>query len=651
MKNILIIYFILSTCVALGQNKEIDSLQQALKNYNAKKLELNKDLNPDESDTLKADILNNLGQQFFIVSDYALARKYADEAMAIAQKLKYQKGISQSYSSIGIIYWYQGDYQEALKNQFASLEIRQEIGDKTGIALSHGNIGTIYGQQGNYPEALKNYFAALKILEETAMDKNRIATTYSNIGVVYEAQGNYPEALKYFNSSLKIFEETANKNGIGLCHNNIGVIFKSQGNYPEALKNTFAALKISEEMGDKQSFAFYEYNIGNIYFLQGDYTEALKYQFAAIKGFEEVGDKNGIAGSSISIGNNKLKLHAARDGREWLMKGLILAKEIGSLENIKLGYEGLTAADSALGNFNGAYENHKLFMLYRDSLSNEEATKKSLQTKMQYEFDKKEAETKTLTDAELNKQKLLRNGFVGGFAVVLLFAGVLFRQRNKTKKEKQRSDELLLNILPGEVADEIKTSGTARAKAFTMVTVMFTDFKDFTTMSEKISAELLVDEIHTCFSAFDNILDKYKIEKIKTIGDAYLCASGLPVSTRTHASDMLKAAFEIRDYMLRRKKEKEERGEIAFDLRIGIHTGPVVAGVVGVKKYAYDIWGDTVNIAARMEQTSEAGKINISGTTYELVKDMPLTSGIKFEPRGKIQAKNKGEIAMYFAES
>ena len=134
-------------------------------------------------------------------------------------------------------------------------------------------------------------------------------------------------------------------------------------------------------------------------------------------------------------------------------------------------------------------------------------------------------------------------------------------------------------------------TGEAKAKAFTMVTVMFTDFKDFTNVSKKVSAELLVDEIHYCFSAFDNIIQKYKIEKIKTIGDAYLCASGLPVSNYTHAADMLNAAFEMRNFILDRKKEKEAKGEIPFELRIGVHTGPVVAGIVGVRKFQYDIWG------------------------------------------------------------
>src|SRR6185436_6679523 len=251
-----------------------------------------------------------------------------------------------------------------------------------------------------------------------------------------------------------------------------------------------------------------------------------------------------------------------------------------------------------------------------------------------------------VTKKELQTQKLVRNFFVGGFAIVLLFALLFLGQRNRIRKEKKRSDELLLNILPAEVADEIKLSGRSQPKTFSMVTVMFTDFKDFTRVSQNISAELLVAELDYCFSAFDKILQQYKIEKIKTVGDAYLCASGLPVSSHTHATDMLNAAIEIRNFMAERKKEKEAKGEIPFELRIGIHTGPVVAGIVGVKKYAYDIWGDTVNLAARMEQNSEAGKINISGATYELVKDK-----FRCEHRGKIQAKNKGEIDMFFVET
>src|SRR5688572_10952250 len=174
---------------------------------------------------------------------------------------------------------------------------------------------------------------------------------------------------------------------------------------------------------------------------------------------------------------------------------------------------------------------------------------------------------------------------------------------------------------------------------------MFTDFKDFTKISETVSAEMLVDELHTCFSAFDTILHKHNIEKIKTIGDAYMCVSGLPVASESHATDMVKAAVEIMAYTTARKNERDAKGEFSFELRIGINSGPVVAGIVGLKKFSYDIWGDTVNTAARMEHQGEAGKINISGTTYEMVKE-------KFTcvHRGKITAKKKGEIDMYFVK-
>jgi class 3 adenylate cyclase len=175
-----------------------------------------------------------------------------------------------------------------------------------------------------------------------------------------------------------------------------------------------------------------------------------------------------------------------------------------------------------------------------------------------------------------------------------------------------------------------------------MVTVIFTDFKGFTAIAEKLSAEKLVTEINECFIAFDNIIQKYGIEKIKTIGDAYLAAGGLPTPKETHALDVVNAAREILEFT---KDLKRKKGDLGFDIRIGIHSGPVVAGIVGVKKFAYDIWGDTVNTASRMESGGEAGKINISEATYHLVKDH-----FNCVFRGKIHAKGKGEIEMYFID-
>jgi class 3 adenylate cyclase len=221
----------------------------------------------------------------------------------------------------------------------------------------------------------------------------------------------------------------------------------------------------------------------------------------------------------------------------------------------------------------------------------------------------------------------------------------VLERTHELEVEKRKTDDLLLNILPAETASELKKYGHSNAKTYSQVTVMFIDIKDFTRISERVSAELLVAEIDHCFSAFDQSVQKYGVEKIKTIGDSYLTAAGLPGLTYTHAIDTLNVAFEILEFISNRKKERNAKGEISFEIRIGIHTGPVVAGIVGTKKFAYDIWGDTVNVAARMEGSGEAGKINISGTTYELVKDK-----FKCTYRGKISAKNKGEIDMYFVE-
>jgi class 3 adenylate cyclase len=209
-------------------------------------------------------------------------------------------------------------------------------------------------------------------------------------------------------------------------------------------------------------------------------------------------------------------------------------------------------------------------------------------------------------------------------------------------KQKERSEELLLNILPAEVAEELKLKGSAEAKQFDEVTVMFSDFKSFTTYSERFTPRELVDELNVCFRAFDEIMRKHKIEKIKTVGDGYIAVSGLPVVNANHAENMVQAAIEVRDFMVKRHRLL---GDKTFEVRIGLHSGKVVAGIVGITKYAYDIWGDTVNTAARMEQNAEGGKINISAATYNLIKG-------KFNCvyRGKIPAKNKGEIDMYFVE-
>jgi len=221
-------------------------------------------------------------------------------------------------------------------------------------------------------------------------------------------------------------------------------------------------------------------------------------------------------------------------------------------------------------------------------------------------------------------------------------------QKEVIEKEKDRSEALLLNILPPEIAEELKQDGTSKPRDFNIVTVLFTDFKGFTKISENMSSQELVAELNTCFKAFDEIITKYKIEKIKTIGDAYMAAGGLHLQEREDPKNVVLAALEMQAFMVKRFADRQKNNKTAFEMRCGIHTGSVVAGIVGVIKFQYDIWGDTVNTAARMESSGEVGKVNLSEGTYNYLKDDPELS---FVSRGKLQAKGKGEIEMYFVDS
>lgn len=223
-------------------------------------------------------------------------------------------------------------------------------------------------------------------------------------------------------------------------------------------------------------------------------------------------------------------------------------------------------------------------------------------------------------------------------------ARVLEEKNTIIESERKRSDDLLLNILPVQIADELKTTGKAKARRFEKVSVLFSDFRNFTNMAEEMSPEELVEQLDLAFKGFDRIIGDYpEIDKIKTIGDAYMCASGL--NQNATPNSLVKAALEMQAFLNRQALERQKLGKAYFEARIGIHTGPVVAGVVGSKKFAYDIWGDTVNTASRIETNSEVGKVNISETTYNLIKyDFNCTY------RGRIQAKNKGEIEMYYVE-
>jgi class 3 adenylate cyclase len=264
-----------------------------------------------------------------------------------------------------------------------------------------------------------------------------------------------------------------------------------------------------------------------------------------------------------------------------------------------------------------------------------------------------------LQESEIRLQQSQRNFFLALAGIIALLAIASFLRYSETKKhnnilevkneiieeEKKKSEQLLLNILPAVVATELKTNGMAKARKYENATVLFSDFKNFSSIAESLTPERLVSELDYYFKTFDDIIGKYNLEKIKTIGDAYMCVGGLPEEKKDHPRDVIMAALEIQSYLNAWKLEREMKNEPYFEARMGIHTGPLVAGVVGSRKFAYDIWGDTVNVAARLESKSEAGKVNISASTYQLINEE-----FDCESRGVIPIKNRGEIEMFFVK-
>lgn len=557
------------------------------------------------ADTAKLELLRKLS--FNEVNDLKLSLKYAEDLISLSKKLGNDLYLHRGYFQLGNKKRLLGDLDEALDAYFKSREAAQKANYIKGEGTTYSAIADIYSISNNHSNAMLYYnkgIAALRISKDSVV----LGTAISNAGDEYLNHKNYATALLYFREAELIFEKVDYLIGKAYSLGNIGMVYANIGKNDLAEENINEAIGILEELEDYYPICVYLIAMSDIYLEKGDNKTAMNYAKRSLKLAEQYGLKDQISDANLKLSE-------------------LYEKSGNMIESFKY------------------YKNH---IAYRDSVNNIKTVQSMANLRTDYEVSQKQVEVDLLSQQKKNQRVIVFATAIALFLIFLLAIG-LYRRNTFIKKtnliiqeEKNRSENLLHNILPEETALELIQNGKVRAQKFESVTVLFTDFKGFTQYAENLSPEKVVESVDFYFSKFDEIMDKYGLEKIKTVGDSYMCAGGLPFPTKDHAIKMVKAALEIAAFVIESKKQQSEN-EIRFDIRIGINTGPVVAGVVGSKKFAYDIWGDTVNIASRMESNSEPGKINISENTYLLIKDE-----FNCEYRGEIEVKNRGTMKMYF---
>ncbi|HEX9825040.1 MAG TPA: adenylate/guanylate cyclase domain-containing protein [Flavobacteriaceae bacterium] len=569
-----------------------------------------------------------------------------DSAFVLAEKLvafgldkHYLRAQYAGYTLQGVSWVNRSDYQKTLDYYNRALTIAEKMGERHALGIVNNNLGSLYHTMADYAKALDHYVKSLEFSETRQM-----STTLDNIGRIYKKQGNYQKALEYYNRSLRINQLKGDQGGEANVLSNIGEIYRDQLDYRDALDYFTQSLKIYEQLNHQVGIAN-TYNImGTLYYMQGESSTALDYYQKGLQIFEQIGNKNGISATLNNIGEIYQKQGEYDKALDYCQKGYEISLTIQSLFRKKSTCICLYETYKAMGNDNKALHYFELLKAVEDSLK----TKEPIEKLQHMEF---QAEARLIQEAHeeaIRQKEKTRNISLAAGAFFLLLAGSFYtrwRYVHKSKAsiqiEKDRSEHLLLNILPKDVAQELKESGKAAPKKYESVTILFTDFKDFTKLAASISANQLVVELNDIFGQFDDIMDEFGIEKIETIGDAYLAVSGLPRENSDHALRCVNAAFRMLEVL----DQRNVTSEINWNMRIGIHTGPVIAGVVGKKKFSFDIFGDSVNTASRIESNGEVGKVNISQATYELLKNEP---NLVFESRGRIEAKGKGEIEMYF---
>jgi class 3 adenylate cyclase len=602
----------------------------------------------------QASLYNILGLAERRIDNCRVAIEYHLKAINLNKELKDSIQLAKNYINISNCYTDEGLYTKSLEVLGSAYPLKLMEKDTIGMANIYFSMGNAYDGLNEYKKAFEHYLRALEhyeLIEHETM----IANTNNNIGLVYYKMGNLTKALQFYEKAKVIALANEDLELQAKIYQNMANIQSEQKDYTTSIENQKNALALFQQLGSTNSQKNVILNIGIDFMESGKYDSSAVYLNRVLEMSKETNDTIDLANITTELGRLELYQKNYLPAQIFLQEGLHLANSTQDLLLKSYANKNLYELYELMENPNAALSHYKMYHDQLDSLEVIEQEQAITKIKSQFDFEKQATEIELLNKENLlneveAKQALNQRNFsfvLLGFMIVI--AGFIYfqfrysRQKNKIiTKEKERSDSLLRNILPAETAEELKNKGAVQAKRFNLTTVMFTDFVNFTNYSEGVNPEEIVKSIDHYFRAFDQIIAKYGIEKIKTIGDAYMCVGGLPQPNLTNPLDIVHASKEMLEFVVNTAKSPPD-GIHPFNIRIGINSGPVVAGVVGITKFQYDIWGSTVNLASRMESACEVNRINISETTYHMIKEE-----LECEERGEIEIKNQGKLKMYY---
>ncbi len=537
------------------------------------------------------------------------AIKEVESAIDIIEKYHLHDMKRMAYTVIGQIKQKNGIYDMAIHYFLLADSANEKYGDETRAAGCKLSLGAVYENIGDYNKSLEYYSESLT-LHKKFNNISGIAQVLGNIALVYSLLDKHDTALDYYNFALNHQSELGDESEVALILGNIGVEYFNTSNYDKAFELFNKALAKHEQLNQRELIASVNGNIGNVYSATKQYDKALEYYSKAIKIHEEINDKIGVARCMGNIGNiysnKEYKLYHVAKAEKYLYDAIDICHNIGTKYTV--------------------YNYHKtLADLYKKEKRWEESNQ---HIEKYYEIEKE-----VLSEEATKQAQLLENRRKVEEAE---------RDRQVKLARFQEQEKILLNILPSKIAERILEGEKLIADMHEEVSIFFSDIVGFTDLSQNISPEELLALLNEIFTAFDKLTHKHGLEKIKTIGDAYMAVAGVPLAQKDHAERAASFALDAIEYM----KSYQEKSGTNLQIRIGLHCGRAIAGVIGENKFVFDLWGDSVNTASRMESHGEAGRIHVSGVFRHALIKSPL----HFIDRGEMVVKGKGMMKTYFLE-